>query len=139
MKTLMKHLLFLAALLLVVTPAQAEIDPTTAQKLLAGDSAVSDQFGWSVAVDGDTAVIGAVGDDDKGEDSGSAYVFVRAADGTWNQQTKLTADDGVAKDYFGVRVSVSGDTAVIGATGDDDRGITSGSAYVFVRAADGIT
>jgi hypothetical protein len=106
-------------------------------KLVAADGAADDVFGWSVAVDGGTAVIGAIGDDDRGDRAGSAYVFVRAADGTWSQQAKLTAADGVDFDFFGASVSVSGDTAVIGAWGDDDRGNVSGSAYVFVRAADG--
>jgi hypothetical protein len=106
-------------------------------KLTAADGAMDDLFGFRVAVSGGTAVIGAHGDDDKGDYSGSAYVFVQAADGTWSQQAKLTAADGATDDYFGVRVSVDGDTAVIGAYGDDDKGDYSGSAYVFARAADG--
>jgi hypothetical protein len=128
-----------AAFLLLAMPwtAWAAINPATAQKLLAGDGAVNDWFGGRVAVDGDTAVIGAYGDDDKGAESGSAYVFVRSADGTWSQQAKLTADDGVDDDRFGCSVAVSGDTAVIGAMFDDDKGAESGSAYVFVRSADG--
>ncbi|MGX9727739.1 MAG: FG-GAP repeat protein [Candidatus Electronema sp. VV] len=124
-------------LMLAGGTAQAAIDPAKMQKLLAGDGATDDLFGYNVAVDGDTAVIGAHGDDDKGEASGSAYVFVRAADGTWSQQAKLTAADGAVYDSFGWSVSVSGDTAVIGAWQDDDKGDISGSAYVFVRAADG--
>ncbi|MGX9725867.1 MAG: thrombospondin type 3 repeat-containing protein [Candidatus Electronema sp. VV] len=137
MRRLMKHLLFLAVLLLAVSAAQAAIDPAMVQKLLAEDGAADDRFGLSVAVDGDTAVIGAIYDDDKGSNSGSAYVFVRTADGTWSQKAKLIAEDGAAGDYFGSSVSVSGDTAVIGAARDDDKGDDSGSAYVFVRAADG--
>jgi hypothetical protein len=98
----------------------AEIDVT---KLLAEDGAAGDAFGYSVAVYGDTAVIGARLDADK---SGSAYVFVRSG-GTWAQQFKLTAtvDDGAANDRFGQSVAVYGDTAVIGAYG---------AAYVFVRS-----
>jgi hypothetical protein len=106
-------------------------------KLTAADGAAIDCFGWSVAVSGGTAVIGAAGDDDNGDQSGSAYVFVRAVDGTWSQQAKLTAPDGAAEDLFGISVAVDGGTAVIGAYQDDDRGENSGSAYVFVRAADG--
>ena len=135
MKALMKCLLFLTVLM-AASAANAAIDPAKMQKLLAGDGAEKDWFGYRVAIDGDTAVIGAM-DDDKGTDSGSAYVFVRAADGTWSQQAKLTADDGAAWDNFGYSVSVSGDTAVIGANWDDDKGSSSGSAYVFIRAADG--
>jgi len=124
-------------LLLAASTAQAAIDPTVAQKLLAGDGAANDYFGYYVAVSGSTAVIGAYYDDDNGSSSGSAYVFIQAADGTWSQQAKLLAQDGSSLDYFGRSVSVSGDTAVIGAAGDDDNGNGSGSVYVFVRAADG--
>jgi hypothetical protein len=111
---------------------------TQQDKLTAGDddAAAGDHFGYSVAVDGDTAVIGAYGDDDNGSNSGSAYVFVRSS-GTWTQQDKLTAYayDAAAGDYFGKSVAVDGDTAVIGAYGDDDNGSLSGSAYVFVRSS----
>ena len=69
-----------------------------------------------MAIHGDTAVIGADGDDDW---TGSAYVFTRTA-GEWTQQQKLTADDREPNDYFGGSVAIYGDTAVIGAVGDDD-------------------
>ena len=137
MRALMRHVLFLTMLVVVAGTAHAAIDIAKVQKLLAGDGAADDMFGWSVAVSGDTAIIGAYGDDDKGDFSGSAYVFVRAADGTWSQQAKLTAADGEVGDYFGSSVAVSGDTAVIGVFGDDDKGSFVGSAYVFVRAANG--
>eukprot|EP01047_Picozoa_sp_COSAG01_P108983 COSAG01_NODE_37878_length_497_cov_2.331658_1_plen_95_part_10 len=81
---------------------------------------------------GDTAVIGAHYDDDAGSASGSAYAFVRTGT-SWSQQAKLTASDAAAGDYFGVSVAVAGDTAVIGASDDDDAGSDSGSAYAFVR------
>jgi ribonuclease BN (tRNA processing enzyme) len=106
-------------------------------KLTAPDDAASDFFGESVAVSGDTAIVGAAGDDDGGTDSGSAYVFTRDAAGTWSEQQKLTASDAAADDIFGVSVAVSGDTAVVGARGDDDDGPDSGSAYVFTRDAAG--
>ena len=105
---------------------------TQQAKLTASDGASSDQFGISVAVDGDTAVIGAYWDDDSGIRSGSAYVFTRSG-GTWAQQTKLTASDGAAYDEFGYSVAVDGDTAIIGAYYDDDNGGSSGSAYVFTK------
>ena len=137
MKALMKHLLLLTVLV-AASAAHAAIDPAQVQKLLAGDGAAGDNFGYRVSVSGDTAVIGAYLDDDKGGSSGSAYVFVRAADGTWSQQAKLTANDGAYGDFFGLSVSVSGDTAVIGAYNDFELGKGYfGSAYVFVRAADG--
>ncbi len=103
---------------------------TEAAKLLAGDGVASDEFGWSVSVSGDTAVIGALADDDNDAESGSASVFVRDGAGNWTPQAKLLAGDGAAFDYFGSSVSVSGDTAVIGAYGDNDNGFHSGSAYI---------
>ncbi len=104
-------------------------------KLTASDARLNDLFGKSVAVDGDTVVIGADRDDDAGLSSGSAYVFVRNGS-SWSQQAKLTASDAAKADHFGVSVAVNGDTAVIGVTADDDDGLSSGSAYVFVRSGD---
>ena len=110
-------------------------------KLTATDGAAGDLFGGSVSIDGDTMVIGAYKDDDKGLNSGSAYVFTRDTTGGitsgWTQVAKLTADDGAAGDYFGRSVSIDGDTVVIGAYGDDDDGSNSGSAYVFTRNTPG--
>ncbi len=99
------------------------------QKLLASDGAWDDFFGSddSVAVSGDTAVVGAYGNDDNGSESGSAYVF-RYDGSEWVEEAKLTAPDGAYGDRFGRSVAVSGDTAVIGAA-YDDRG--TGSAHVF--------
>jgi hypothetical protein len=102
-------------------------------KLTASDAAASDVFGWSVSVSGDTVAVGAYGDDDGGNDSGSAYVFIRSGS-TWKQQAKLTAADAVAVDWFGHSVSVSGDTVVVGAHYNDEGGFNSGSAYVFIRS-----
>jgi len=94
---------------------------------------VSNRFGWSVSISGDTVLIGAYLDDGSGSDSGNAYMFVRSGT-SWSEQEKLTAGDGSEGDYFGVSVSVSGDTALIGASYDDDNGNNSGSAYVFERS-----
>jgi len=105
---------------------------TQQAKLVASDGASLDGFGNCVSVDGDTALIGAFGCDDKGEDSGSAYIFTRTGS-TWIQQSKLIASDGFAEDEFGVCVSVDGNFAFIGAYYDDDMGTSSGSAYVFAR------
>ncbi len=106
---------------------------TQQAKLTAGDGVANDQFGISVALSGDTALVGAHYDDDKGADSGSAYVFTRSGT-AWTQQAKLTALDGAAGDYFGLSVALSGDTALVGAYYDDDKGSASGSAYVFTRS-----
>ncbi|MCA9511993.1 MAG: FG-GAP repeat protein [Myxococcales bacterium] len=103
------------------------------QKLVAADAAAGDQAGFSVAVSGDTAVVGAFADDDAGTSSGSAYVFVRSG-ATWTQQQKLVAADAGAGDEFGCAVAISGDTIVVGARGDDDAGSAAGAAYVFTRS-----
>ena len=78
---------------------------TQVAKLTADDGAASDEFGISVSIDGDTVVVGAHADDDKGSQSGSAYVFTRDAASDlasgWTHVAKLTADDGAAYDEFG--------------------------------------
>ncbi|WP_341939687.1 thrombospondin type 3 repeat-containing protein [Marinimicrobium sp. C2-29] len=106
-------------------------------KLLAADGAAEDRFGWSVSVDGDSALIGVPRDDDDGRQSGSAYVYTRDASGAWSQQAKLLAADGAADDRFGWSVSVDGDSALIATPFDADNGFRSGSAYVFTRDASG--
>lgn len=102
-------------------------------KLLASDGAAGDDFGRSVGISGETIVVGAPKDDPKGSNSGSAYVFVRT-EGVWKRQAKLVPGDGAEGDNFGASVAVSGSRIVVGATGDDDKGGSSGSAYVFVRS-----
>jgi len=105
-------------------------------KLLARDGAAGDVFGSSVSVSGDTLVVAARGDDDAAENSGAAYVFVRDGS-TWTLEAKLKANDAEEDDSFGDVVCVSGDTVAVGAAGSDGSGLSSGSAYVFVR--DGTT
>jgi hypothetical protein len=107
------------------------------QKLLPADSAPLNKFGGAVALDNRTAVIGAYWDDTLGARSGAAYVFDQDASDPdqWNQVAKLTASDGAADDWFGISTAVSNDVAVIGAWQDDDRGTSSGAAYVFRRHA----
>jgi hypothetical protein len=100
------------------------------QKITANDGTSWNKFGQSVAIFGDTAIIGAYGDNEKGESAGAAYIF--HFDGNnWVQSQKLTAFDGMAWDQFGQSVAISGDYAVIGAYGDSDNGPLSGSAYIF--------
>jgi len=108
---------------------------TEQQKLLASDGAAGDFFGSSVSVSGDTVVVGAYVDDTPGGvNAGSAYVFVRSGT-TWTEEQKLLASDGAANDLFGYSVSVSGDTAAVGAhLNDTPAGPDAGSAYVFVRS-----
>jgi hypothetical protein len=100
------------------------------QKLLPSDGAAYDYFGWEVSINGDVALVGAVGDGDNGDESGSAYVF-RWNGSNWVQEQKLLPSGGAAYDWFGESVSISGNVALIGADGNDDKGDDSGSAYVF--------
>ena len=88
----------LAALLAGCSPGgDADTYPQYLAKLTASDGAEEDQFGVSVAIDGDYIVAGAMGNDDKGSSSGSAYVF-QLSGGAWTQVANLTASDG---DNFG--------------------------------------
>ncbi len=109
--------------------------------LIASDKAASDQFGRSVSVAGDVALVGAFGAN-PGEvsDAGAAYVFERNAGGAnaWGQVAKLTASDKAAANYFGISVSVAGDVALVGAYGASPGGLSgAGAAYVFERDAGG--
>ncbi len=100
--------------------------------LLASDGAEHDEFGKSVSISGNYAVIGALANDENGSNSGSAYIFYYE-DNNWYQQAKLTSSDGTDLDLFGKSVSISGNYVMIGATGNDDNGSCSGSAYIFSR------
>jgi len=105
-------------------------------KLEASDAEANDYFGHSVSVDGDTALLGADSDDTlAGTNAGSAYVFIRSGT-TWSQQAKLEANDAVAYDTFGASVSLSGDTALVGASHVESPTDVNntGAAYVFVRS-----
>ena len=109
-------------------------------KLTASDAADSDFFGRAVSISVDTAIVGAHLDNDGGVDSGSAYVFGRDVGGAdnWGQVAKLTALDDVGNLNFGRAVSISGDTAIVGAeTNNGDIIIQTGAAYVFGRDVGG--
>jgi hypothetical protein len=106
---------------------QKVYNPYLEYKLLASDGGWSDHFGHSVSISGNYVIVEATGER-------SAYVFERI--GTeWIQQAKLTPSDGV----YANNVSISGDTAIVGASGDDSHGTYSGSAYIFEKPAEGWT
>ena len=110
------------------------------QILLANDRAMFDQFGSSVSISGNIAVIGAKFDSLSGAgggDIGSAYVFVRNANGVWQQQQKLLASDYQSDDRFGRSVLVVGDTILISAARRNNNGLSTGSVYVFIRNSAG--
>jgi hypothetical protein len=101
-------------------------------KLTAKDGAEGDLFGISVAIDGNTILVGADLNSEKAEKAGAAYIYL--FDGEhWNQQAKLMAEDGANTDIFGVRVALFGGTALISARRDDIEGVgtDAGSAYIF--------
>ncbi len=125
-----------AILTMWATPAVAGW--TQAAKVLAADGAADNWFGWSVSSSGGTAIVGATANDNNGSCSGSAYVFKDTGTG-WTQTAKLLAADGAADDWFGWSVSISGDTAIVGARWDDDNGSYSGSAYIFKDTGSGWT
>jgi hypothetical protein len=108
---------------------------TQQAQLVASDGAAGDHFGSSIALVGETIIVGAP-DDDVGAstDQGSASVFVRSG-ANWTQQAQLTAADGAPGDGFGCSVALSDASALIGANQDDvAANADQGSAYVFVRA-----
>jgi cyclophilin family peptidyl-prolyl cis-trans isomerase len=105
-------------------------------KLSAGtDGQPGDWLGYSVAVDDRVIVAGAVNDDNPNLDSGSVYVFfgekIEGQPIFWEKKAKLTASDETAEDWFGYSVDVEINNIIVGATGDDDQGLKSGSVYMF--------
>ncbi len=90
------------------------------------------RVGWSVAISGDIAVLGAPNANAGAEKSGTAFVFVRTGR-TWQQRAKLGGDNPEAADNFGESVSVDRNTVIIGVPRDDDAGRDAGSAYVYFR------
>ncbi len=114
---------------------------TESAKLVASDGATNDLFGWSVAISGDEVVVGAIGDDDDGYQSGSAYLFEKPSNGwigTVSENAKFTASDALNGDSFGISAAFSGDILVIGASYDDIMGrAQAGSAYLFEKPLSG--
>ncbi len=135
------------------------IDPIIQQAYLkASNSEAGDTFGFSVAISGDTVVVGArneasnatgvngIQSNNSAPKAGAAYVFVRSAGG-WSQQAYLKASNTEAGDEFGYTVAISGDTIIVGAPLEDSNATgangnqsdnstpDSGAAYVFVRNA----
>lgn len=107
-------------------------------ELTASDGVPQDEFGWSVALDANTAVVGAtlhtVGSNQNYQ--GAAYVFVQGG-GTWSQQAELSASDGVSYDVFGFSVAVNGSTALLGAychPAPSQGTCGPGAAYVFTQS-----
>jgi hypothetical protein len=108
-------------------------------KLTASGATELDWFGKSIAISGDTVVVGAWGDSNF---YGAAYVFEKPIggwSGALNEDAKLTATDGKASYFFGSSVAISGDTVIVGADySDGGPGLAaSGAAYVFEKPIGG--
>ncbi|MFN2589923.1 MAG: FG-GAP repeat protein [Actinomycetota bacterium] len=107
--------------------------------LTARDGKAGDLFSRSVAISGDTVVVGAPFHDHGTllTDSGSAYVFVRNGT-TWSQQQEIREPDAAANDRFAHAVDIDGETIIVGSPQDDgpNGGKDVGSASVFVRSGE---
>lgn len=109
-----------------------------AGKLIASDGRQNDELGYSVAISGNTIVVGApYATVNSRYAQGAAYVFVKSPNG-WVRRAKLTASDGAGNAFFGSAVSISGDTVVVGANGVNIKtDLHAGAAYVFVKPPSG--
>lgn len=106
------------------------------QKITAYDKAAEDKFGRSVAIDGNTLVVGAYG---KNSNAGVAYVYENDGS-TWNNLGKLIASDADADDYFGISVDIKGNSIIVGAYENNYNSETkNGTAYVFTKPVSGWT
>ena len=129
--------LFLGSAAQAVTRTRATVSapvkvPRSLAELLAVDPWPGDDFGWSVAVSGSTAVVGApYANSITGLlYTGAAYVYTKVG-GTWTEQAELNASDAAVSDGFGSSVAISGTTVVVGAPNHD----AAGAAYVFTESA----
>ena len=120
-------------------PTAAGSPATETAKLTGSDSAAGDRFGISVAVDQNTVVVGAYGDNySSTADTGSVYVFTKNPNNAWRRQTKLNNPNRATNDWFGYSVAVDGNTVVVGAYGTDHNnssssgggGADTGSVYI---------
>jgi hypothetical protein len=153
LKLMIKNLqkLVLASLLLFLSIANVNAQNfNEIIKAVASDRGSNDNFGHSVAISGDYAIVGAVYEDEDisggamMSNTGSAYIFERDGSGNWNEVQKIVASDRAVNDNFGNSVSISGDYAIVGAHNEDEDasgGSTlsgAGSAYIFERNGSGV-
>lgn len=125
-----------AALLLQASPVCAETFAETRRELSSGDVAARDYFGGSVAIDGDTLVVGAQNADEDSTtvDTGAAFVFGRRDDGGWELVDELRAVDAEAGALMGVSVDIRGDLIAAGASGASN---SAGAVHLFGRTQRG--
>ncbi|MFO0840606.1 MAG: FG-GAP repeat protein [Phycisphaerae bacterium] len=105
-------------------------------RVFAHDGSNSDVFGWSTAIVDDLVTVGAPGDDEHGQSSGSAYVYAHTAESGWREIAKLAAPDGVAYSGMGTALGLATDAVIVGAWEHDLAGVNSGAAYAFAISGD---
>lgn len=136
----MKRLLLFTIILFTITQLQAQGWGQT-QKIVPDDRALGDEFGWSVAMQGDIAAIGARFEN--GADYGAVYIFAKDASGNWVQTQKLVNSDVRQFDRFGQSIDIDGNFMIVGARGQDydennanfENG--AGAAYIFEKDGTG--
>ena len=142
MRTLLYNQYFLSILIFLIISGLFTLSVKTVSadnftcsevELQPSDKSSQDQFGWSVAIDGDTAVVGAPYEDTGGSNSGAVYIFAHSGN-SWTEQDKLQGSDTDRRDYFGRSVAIDGDRVVVGASGKNSK---IGATYVFVQDDDG--
>lgn len=117
--------------------ANAEAGTDEQISLAPFDTDAEDRFGQSIAIHGNTIVVGSDSSDGTGTGSGSAYVYTRDVHQNWNLQSKIVPDDPAALAGFGVSVDIDGNTIIVGSDGADVATTSEGAAYVFDRDFEG--
>ena len=107
---------------------------TQQQKIVGNDTATGDQFGNSVSIYGDSAIVGAYYEDASGGFAGAAYIFKKNGSNVWEEEQKIVGNDTATNDQFGNSVSIYGDSAIVGAPYEDASGSNAGAAYIFTRS-----
>lgn len=115
--------------------------PRRIATIFASDGEWGDRFGASVAIADERIIIGAPGDDDLGDQSGSAYLFDISDPSAPVEVAKLLRENGGVKDHFGHAVGVSGETAIVSAWYlDDFEGYSTHFARLFdARTGEGLS
>lgn len=110
---------------------------TLFQELVPQDAQKGMRFGSSLSLNGDQAVIGSYWDSESEFHAGSAYIFEKDENGVWAEQQKIMPAGLAANDFFGHSVSMDQDQLIVGAYGDDEKGIAAGSVYLFEKNSAG--
>ena len=100
-------------------------------KIIAPDAESSDNFGHSVGISGDYAIVGARNENQGGSRAGAAYIFQQTAVDVWDTGIKVLAPDAEQDDRFGTSVGLSGIYYLVGALYEDEAGDNAGAGYVF--------